>query len=67
MYGGGTGTSAYMLQYRKYDPSLKAQTQDEDKDTEKDRPWQNIEIGDDLIPDYLRKDIEQETNELIEK
>lgn len=73
MYGGETSTSAYMLQYRKYDPALKPnlgadddkeKTEDEEKE---DKPWQNIIVGDDLIPDYLKEEIEKETNDLIEK
>lgn len=70
MYGGDSSTSAYMLQYRKYDPTLKPHlgAENEEGDEEKtDRPWQNIVVSDDLIPDYLKKDIEKETDEMVEK
>lgn len=65
MYGGDTGTSGYMLQYRKYDPSLKAHEGETEED--KDKPWQNIPIEDDMIPDYLKQEIDEETKDLIEK
>lgn len=74
MFGGdGTSTSAYMLQYRKYDPALKPHLSAEDEQEgaegqkKEDKLWQNIPVGDDLIPDYLKEEIEKETNELIEK
>jgi len=48
MYGGpGCGASAYMLQYRKYDPSLKK----EDQMADESGPL-GIEVGDELIPEY---------------
>ena len=68
MYGGESSTSAYMLQYRKYDPALKPHLGAEDDEEKNDsKPWQNIPIGEDLIPDYLKTEIEKETDEMIEK
>ena len=64
MFGGGDScTSAYMLQYRKYDPSLKKEEQNADEAG----PLQGIEVGDDLIPDYQRQDIDTERDELLEQ
>ena len=64
MFGGGDScTSAYMLQYRKYDPSLKK----EEHDADEAGPLQGIEVGDDLIPDYQRQDIDTERDELLEQ
>ena len=58
MFGGGTNasTSSYMLQYRKFDPSLCSPTNENLLD---------ITIGNDLIPDYLLDDINKDTEKLI--
>jgi hypothetical protein len=58
MYGGGANgaTSSYMLQYRKFDAKLSSDVDDNMLD---------IKIGDDLIPDYLVKDINEATEKLI--
>ena len=58
MFGGNDShTSAYMLQYRKYDPSLKSHDGGN---------FIDIKITDDLVPDYLKEDIEKETQDAIE-
>jgi hypothetical protein len=49
MFGGDSNSSAYMLQYRIYNP---------DSD-------QNIQVENELIPEYLKEDIDKDTDELI--
>ena len=53
---GGNATSAYMLQYRKYDP----QTVDGGM-------TQNAVISNDEIPPYLRIELENEVNDLLKQ
>lgn len=56
MYGGDS-TSAYMLQYRRYDPSLTMSGEGSEA--------LKIEIPDDLCPLYQRQDIDAETDKLL--
>lgn len=53
---GGNATSAYMLQYRKYDP----QTVDGGM-------TQNAVVSNDEIPPYLRIELENEVNDLLKQ
>lgn len=62
MYGGHSNASAYMLQYRKYDPSLKTDDQMQDEPEAL-----GIEVGDDLIPDYQKIELEKEAEVLLQE
>ena len=53
---GGNATSAYMLQYRKYDPK-----------TVVNGITQNAQISNDEIPEYLRADLESEIDKLLKE
>ena len=53
---GGNATSAYMLQYRKYDPKTVAEGM-----------TQNAVVSNDEIPPYLRIELENEVNDLLKQ
>jgi ubiquitin carboxyl-terminal hydrolase 47 len=53
---GGNATSAYMLQYRKYDPK-----------TVVNGVTQNAQIPNDEIPEYLKAELESEIDKLLKE
>ena len=51
-------SSAYLLQYRLYDENINISQEIEGRKVSK----LNLEIGDDLIPNYLKEEIDKETD-----
>lgn len=64
MFGGDSSTSAYMLQYRKYDKSKRSAVELDSLNQEKPTFFYDS-ISDSLIPSYQLKEIEKEKKDLI--